>query len=124
MNCVPFVEGCFISVYIHDQPPLEDVDEFHAAVLVRLRSPRRDGEVGIVGIHDPIGDREIETLEVIGGHRLTGPIRQAQPILLSGYRDRWSFAALRKEVLEANAEYHGDPEQCGEGWKQLPAFDL
>ena len=82
------------------------------------------GELGVVGVQRAVSCGEVEALEQVARRLRIGPVRQAQPLSFSCDGDRGAPPAVDEEVLEADAEDHGDAEQCGQRGKQLAALDL
>src|SRR4051794_17021408 len=93
-------------------------------MTMRLRRLSGRRKLRIVHVRLARIDRKIEAFEKVGWLRRLGVVRQTQPVFAAGDRNHWPGRVLGEEVLETDAEYHGDPQQGRQGWEQLIALDL
>src|SRR6185436_18689795 len=71
-------------------------------------------ELGEIGIESAVRDREIQTFEVIRNVSSILQFRKSQPVFLPN--DLKHRSRLRiEEILQADAEHHGNSQQRGQG---------
>src|SRR4249920_634007 len=111
MHRITLAENYILAVDVDSELSPDDVDKLRALMFVGFGRLRLHRELGIERLHLAVGDWEIEAFEEIGRRFSTGPVRQANAIVLPDHRHGSAFAAFDKEVLQTDAEHQCNSKQ-------------
>jgi hypothetical protein len=89
-------------------------------IAVKRRGFRPRLELGVEGLHLPVGDRVVEAFEEIGRRLAARLVGKPQPILLAHHRHRALVGGIGEEVLQPDVEHHRDPSSVGSVGNSCP----
>jgi hypothetical protein len=97
-----------LALEIDHQLAAQNVDDFRAGMLVRLRRLFLRFDFDIVTIQLALAHRIVERLEMIGGRRTPRLVGQTDALALANDRVDRPVAVLLEEVIKADAENQRD----------------
>src|SRR6185436_12760812 len=122
---VAAVENEIVSRHAQCQLALENVQKFHAGMLLRARLLGRDGlEFGVIRVQPALDGGEVQRLEEEGDVLRTRLLGEALSIPLTHDGDGVALAVPGDEVIEPAAEHESDAQEGRKRGEEAAPLDL